>query len=238
MEATESHIPTEVYLEFLDQTIKIHWDNHALLMVGIWFFLVPLCIISIRFFKPVPTFRGITIKIGPTDINWWWFHVHKYGLYLAVGLSLGGLTFAIVVSQGFSGSMHSIFGALTIFLGCLQVVSSWFRGTHGGKYYNLAKADDPATWRGDHYDMTPRRRRFEAYHKTAGYLTGFFAVGAAASGLMQFNLPVMAGVVLAAAGAVFVLWMVLEYQGRRNDSYRAVFGFDPDHPFNAQRKEL
>jgi hypothetical protein len=86
--------------------------------------------------------------------------------------------------------------------------------------------------------MTSRRRRFEAYHKTAGYLTGFFAVGAAASGLMQFNLPVMAGVVLAAAGAVFVLWMVLEYQGRRNDSYRAVFGFDPDHPFNAQRKEL
>ena len=28
---------------------------------------------------------------------------------------------------------------------------------------------DPATWRGDHYDMTPRRRLFEAWHKTAGW---------------------------------------------------------------------
>ena len=238
MEATKSHIPTEVYLEFLDQTISIHWDNHALLMVGIWFVLVPLCIISIRFFKPKPTFQGITEKIGPTNIKWWWFHVHKYGLYLAVGLALGGMIFAIIVSGGFSGSLHSIFGAITILLGCLQVASSWFRGTHGGKYYNLAVPDDPSTWHGDHFDMTPRRRRFEAYHKTAGYLTGFFAVGAAASGLMQFHLPIMAGVVLACAAAIFVLWMVLEYQGRRNDSYRAVFGYDPDHPFNVQRKEL
>jgi len=142
-------------------------------MIGIWFVLVPLCIISIRFFKPKPTFQGITEKIGPTNIKWWWFHVHKYGLYLAVGLSLGGMIFAIIVSKGFSGSLHSIFGAITILLGCLQVASSWFRGTHGGKYYNLAVPDDPSTWHGDHFDMTPRRRRFEAYHKTAGYLTGF-----------------------------------------------------------------
>lgn len=238
MEAAKSHIPTEVYLDFLGETIQIHWDYHAILMVGIWFVLVPLSIVSIRFFKPKPTFKGITEKIRPTNIKWWWFHVHKYGLYLAVGLSLVGLAVALVVSKGFSGSLHSIFGALTIFLGCLQVVSSWFRGTHGGKYYNLATPDDPSSWRGDHFDMTPRRRRFEAYHKTAGYLAGFLAVGAAASGLMQFSLPILAGVLLASAAAVFVLWMVLEYQGRRNDSYRAVFGYDHDHPFNLSRKEL
>ncbi len=238
MEVTKSNIPTEVYLEFLGETIQVHWDYHAILMVGIWFVLVPLSIVSIRFFKPKPTLKGITEKIRPTNIKWWWFHFHKYGLYLAVGLSLVGLAVALVVSKGFSGSLHSIFGALTILLGCLQIVSSWFRGTHGGKYYNLATPDDPSSWRGDHYDMTPRRRRFEAYHKSAGYLAGFFAVGAAASGLMQFRLPIMAGVVLASAAAVFVLWMVLEYQERRNDSYRAVFGFDPDHPFNLSRKEL
>jgi hypothetical protein len=86
--------------------------------------------------------------------------------------------------------------------------------------------------------MTTRRRLFEAYHKTAGYLAGFFAIGAVASGLMQFHLPILAGFVLAFAAGAFVLWMVFEYQGRRMDSYRAVFGYDPDHPYNVSRKEL
>ena len=51
----EVHIPTEVHLDFLGQTIQIHWGYHALLMVGIWLVLVPICIITIRFGKPRPT---------------------------------------------------------------------------------------------------------------------------------------------------------------------------------------
>src|SRR5262249_17446903 len=82
--------------------------------------------------------------------------------------ALVGGTIALIVSKGFSGSMHSIFGILAITLGILQVVSSWLRGSHGGKYYFTADPDDPATWFGDHYNMTPRRRRFEAYHKEHG----------------------------------------------------------------------
>lgn len=238
MDETKSHIPTEVYLKFLDQTIEIHWDYHAYLMVGIWFVLVPLCIISIRFFKPKPTFHGITTKIAITNLKWWWFSTHKYGLYVAVGLSLVGMTVALVVSQGFSGSMHAIFGILTIALGCLQVVSSWYRGRHGGRYYATADPDDPSTWHGDHYSMTTRRRKFEAYHKSAGYLTLLFAAGAAGSGLMQFPLPLLAGLLVGAVAVTFLLWIIFEYQERRHDGYRAVFGYGLEHPFNEYRKEL
>ena len=145
---------------------------------------------------------------------------------------------ALVVSRGFSGSVHSLFGILTIGFGCLQIVLSWLRGTHGGKYYNVAVLDDPATWRGDHYDMTPRRRFFEAFHKTAGYFAGFFAVGAVASGLMQFRMPVLTVVSVAVVLIIAALCIWFEHTGRRYDTYRSVFGYDPDHPHNKARKEL
>jgi len=232
------HIPTEVYLDFLGRTIEINWNYHAFLMFGVWFVLVPLCIISIRYFKPKPSTYGITKKIRLTNISWWWFNVHKYGLFLAIGLSLGGLAVALTVSRGFSGSVHSLFGIMTIIMGCLQVGSALLRGTHGGRYYNNADPDDPSTWKGDHFDMTPRRRMFESYHKTAGYFTGFFAIGAVASGLMQFPIPVLTGVMLTTALLVLVGCIVLEHKGRRYDGYRAVFGINPDHPHNKARKDL
>jgi len=238
MSKEASHIPTEVYLDFLGETINIHWDYHAIVMVSIWFILVPICIISIRFGKPKPKLHGITEAVKLTNPVWWWFSVHKYGLYLAVGLSLAALGVAMVVSSGFSGSVHSIFGITTVMLGCLQVISGWLRGKHGGRYYYTADPNDPDTWRGDHYDMTPRRQKFEAYHKTAGYFAGFFAVGAVASGLMQFPMPILTGVILFAGLFILGLCIVLEYKGLRYDGYRAAHGNDPDHPYNLARKDL
>jgi len=238
MSEQQSHIPHEVYLEFLDQTIEIHWDYHAILMAVIWFVMVPLCILAIRYFKPKPTETGVHNRIRVLDITWWWFQTHKFGLYLAIGLSLAGVAVALVVSQGFSGSVHSVFGILTIVLGCLQVVSSWLRGTHGGRYYYTADPDDPSTWHGDHYNMTPRRKRFETYHKTAGYFAVFCAVGAVASGLMQFPMPGLAIFLVIAGIGLMVLTMVLEHAGKRYDSYRAVFGYHPDHPYNKARRQL
>jgi hypothetical protein len=238
MNPSQSHIPAEVNFDLLGLTIPIHWDYHAILMVTIWLLLVPICIITIRFGKPKPTLNGIKEKVSIKNPIWWWFNVHKYGLMLAVGLSLAGLAVAMTVSKGFSGSLHSLFGIMTIVLGCLQVVSGWLRGTHGGKNYYTAVPDDPSTWRGDHYDMTPRRRRFEAYHKTAGYFAVFFAVGAVASGLMQYPMPGLFVIILIAALIMFVLWVVLEYKGLRYDGYRAAHGYNPEHPFNQARKEL
>lgn len=238
MNETQSHIPTDVYLEFLGMTIPIHWNYHAMLMVGIWFVLVPVCIITIRYFKPRPSEFGIRTKIALNNPRWWWFNVHKYGLFVAIGLSLLGLIVALLVSKGFSGSVHSWFGLMTILMGCMQVFSALLRGTHGGRYYYTAKPDDPATWHGDHFSMTPRRRMFEAYHKTSGYFTGFFAIGAVASGLMQYPMPWLA---VSAIIAVFVFLgacILLEHKGMKHDGYRAVFGINPEHPFNKARKDL
>ncbi len=233
-----SHIPDEVYLEFLGQTVEIHWDLHAILMATIWIILVPLCIIAIRFFKPKPTERGVLDKINVRDPQWWWFHAHKFGLYFCIALSLVGVIVAIVVSKGFSGTVHSVFGILTVIFGCLQVISSWVRGRHGGRYYATADPDDPSTWHGDHFNMTTRRRRFETYHKTAGYFAMICAVGAVASGLMQFPMPIFGVLLLIALFGLFILVMVLEHAGMRYDSYRAVFGYDPENPYNKARKHL
>jgi hypothetical protein len=238
MQEINIKIPTEVYLDFLGQTIQIHWDYHAIFMVFVWFVLVPLCIVTIRFGKPKPTLNGIREEVRLTNIVWWWFSVHKFGLMFAVGLSLLGMVVALTVSQGLSGSLHSIFGLTTIALGCLQVVSGWFRGKHGGRNYFKSVPDDPSTWRGDHYDMTPRRRKFEAYHKTAGYFVFFFATGAVASGLMQYRMPVLAGVIVTVTLVVLVLSVVLEYKGFRYDGYRAAHGYNLEHPFNKEREHL
>ncbi len=91
--------------------------------------------------------------------------------------------------------------------------AGWLRGKHGGKNYFSAKPDDPKTWFGDHYNMTTRRRIFEAYHKTAGYFVYFFAAGAVASGLMQYPMPGMATFVVAMVIIAFLVSIVLEYNG-------------------------
>jgi len=238
LDVDRSHIPTEIYFDFLGRTIPIHWSYHAILMAGIWIVLVPLCIITIRYGKPKPTAFGIREEIRLRNGAWWWFSVHKFGFYLAIGLSLAGAIVALTVSRGFSGSIHSVFGATTVILGCLQIISAWLRGTHGGRYYFKADPKDPATWHGDHFDMTPRRRLFEAYHKTAGYFAGFFAVGAVASGLMQYPVPMLAEAILIVAFCALVLCIVLEHRGLRYDGYRAAFGTNPDNPYNKARKDL
>ncbi|MCZ7564662.1 MAG: hypothetical protein M5U08_13525 [Burkholderiales bacterium] len=118
------------------------------------------------------------------------------------------------------------------------MASTWFRGTHGGRYYHMAKPDDPTTWHGDHYSMTPRRRLFEAFHKNVGYFAGMFALGAVASGLVQYRMPVLTAITLATLLVIIVLCVVLEHHGRRYDTYRSVFGIDPEHPYNKARKDL
>jgi hypothetical protein len=239
MEATvQPHIPTELYVDFLGRTIPIHWNYHAMLMVGVWFVLVPICIITIRFGKPKPTLNGIREKVSIWNGAWWWFSVHKYGLLLAIGLALVGAILALAASGGFSGSLHSMFGIATVTLGCLQVVSGWIRGKHGGKNYYTADPNDPATWFGDHYNMTLRRRKFEAYHKTAGYFVYFFAAGAIATGLMQYPSPGLGEFIIAMVLVTFMLSIVLEYKGLRYDGYRAAHGYNPEHPFNKAREKL
>ena len=238
MNPVQHQIPTEVYLDFLGTTIPIHWNYHAILMVAVWFVLVPICILVIRFGKPRPTETGLHRKVSIRNIEWWWFSVHKYGLIVAVTFALAGAILAVTVSGGFSGSLHSIFGIGTVVLGCLQIMGGWLRGKHGGKNYYSAKPDDPATWFGDHYNMTTRRRIFEAYHKTAGYFVFFFASGAVTTGVMQYPIPWLPEFIIAMVLVAFGIAIVLEYKGYRYDGYRAAHGYTMDAPFNKEREFL
>lgn len=232
------NIPTEVYVAFLDRTIDAHWDYHALLMTAVWFVLVPIAVVAVRFLKPRPTTYGIERGTRRLDPKLLWWTIHYGVLYTAILLALIGMTVALLVDGGFSGSVHSILGLGTILLGCLQIVSAWCRGTHGGKHGADSDPDDPATWRGDHFDMTRRRRWFEAYHKTTGYFTIVVALGAVATGLQQFWMPVIAIFL----GLVFVgllaLTVWLEGKGYRQDTYRSVYGNDAENPFNKAREGL
>lgn len=231
-------IPSEVYLAWLNKTVEIHWDYHAYLMTAVWFILVPLAVLVLRFFKTKPTPNGIqkgTSNFDPKLICW---TVHVWVLYPAIAIALAGMVVALVVSGGFSGSLHAVFGIATIFLGCMQVVSAWFRGTHGGERGVDSVPNDPATWRGDHYDMTARRRWFESYHKTAGYFTLALALGAMASGLMQFWMPVIGIALGLVLMAVLFLSVFLEGKGYRQDTYRSVYGNHPNHPYNKAREGL
>jgi hypothetical protein len=238
MNEAQSYIPKEVYFDFLRRTIEVHWTYHAVLMTFAWLFLVPLCILIIRFGKPRPTFSGLKRKVAIYHREWWWFSAHKYGMIVAMLLSLGGGIVAIAVSRGFSGTVHSVFGILAITLGVVQIVAGWLRGKHGGKYYYTADPNDPSTWFGDHYNMTLRRRIFEAYHKNAGYFAAFCAFAAVASGLMQYPLPWLLAAVIVLFVLVLVCAAVLDFKGLKYDGYKAAHGTDPEHPFNKARKDL
>jgi hypothetical protein len=219
------HIKEEVYLEFLGRTIDIHWNYHAILMVTIWLVLVPLFITIIRYGKPRPTEKGLQRQVHVCHIEWWWFTAHKYGLSFAVFLSLAGVAVALVVSQEFSGSVHSILGIMTVTLGVIQLLFGMLRGTHGGKYYNKADPDDPSTHHGDHYSRTTRRRIF-------------CAVGAIGSGLMQYPMPILTRIVFVIPFLFLAFWVVMEFFERRYDGYRAVHGYGKEHPYNKEREFL
>jgi len=55
---------------------------------------------------------------------------------------------------------------------------------------------------------------------------------------MQFPIPVLTVALLAAPLVFFAAVFVLEYKGRKYDGYKAVFGINPEHPFNKARKDL
>lgn len=228
-------IPVEGHIPFLDITIPLHWGNHAALMFTLWFVCVPFAVMFLRFGKIAPATYGIprgTPKWAWPELCW---TVHKRLLYLVIGLSVAGAAFAMLLTGGFSGSLHGWFGLATLTLGLLQGVSAWFRGSHGGRKDPGVDPEDRATWGGDHFDMTPRRWWFEAWHKTAGYFALFCAGGAVATGLGQFWLPgiAIAFAVIVAGG--LVLAVVLQGRGHNHDTYMSVYGTHPDNPFNRRR---
>lgn len=230
-----TEIPAEGRIPFLDIAIPLHWDNHALVMFVAWFVLVPFAVMLLRFGKIAPRLYGIprgTPKWGWPELCW---TLHFHVLYGAILLAVAAALFAIVLTGGVSGSLHGWFGIGAVTLGALQIVSSWFRGSHGGRKAAGSDPEDRATWGGDHFDMTPQRWWFEAWHKTAGYFALVLALGAVATGLSQYWLPGIAIALAVVVAVTLLLSVLLQGLGRNHDTYQSVYGYHPDHPFNRRR---
>ena len=120
--------------------------------------------------------------------------------------------------------------------GWLQIALGLARGSKGGPTDPGADPRDPRTWRGDHYDMTPRRIVFERSHKLLGYLALVLAVAAIVTGLFHADAPRWMFLALAAWWAGLLAWAVhMQRRGRNIDTYQAIWGPDPRHP-GAKRK--
>ena len=199
---------------------------HARVMVAAWAILLPLGVMAARYFKVTPQ------QDWPRQVDnraWWqahrWFQYGGFAL-MAVGVVL---SWNRGVQASAAAQWHGYLGWSIVALGGLQIVSAWARGSKGGP--------TEATMRGDHYDMTPHRLRFEAVHKMGGWLAVVLAVVTVGLGLIAADAPRWMVLVLA------VWWLLmgfatlrLERAGRCIDTYQAIWGPDPAHPGNQRQR--
>lgn len=214
-----------------DVPATLSW--HARSMVLAWVVLVPLGVLSARYLKVTPR------QDWPRELdNRTWWTLHRLFQYSAGAFMLGGLVLAIrrpelVESLTAQAWLHRGLGWIVLGLAVVQFLSAVFRGSKGGP---TAPAAD-GTFRGDHYDMTPRRIVFEWVHKNSGRLAIVLSVPVVLSGLWQLNAPHWMWLV------IFGWWCLLTflsvYAERRFgafDTYQAIWGPDPDLPGNRFRK--
>ena len=195
---------------------------HGAAMVLAWLVLVPAGVLIARFYKVRP---GQDFP-RHTDDRFWW-DSHRI-------LQIGGVALATLAAYWVFQEReweidwdvpHTTFGLIVLVLGAAQVLSPLLRGTKGGPTDDHADPANPATWHGDHFDMTLRRRIFEAWHKNVGYLVMLAAVLAVWTGIETAGLEEYWkwGVValIALYIALFILWT---RQRRRVDTWTAIWG--------------
>jgi hypothetical protein len=194
---------------------------HARLMVVAWAVLVPCAVLVARFFKVMPG------QAWPHQLdNKTWWHGHRWGHALAVLFMVLGLW--VVNAPSAEGAMawgHRVLGWGVCALAALQVLGGVLRGSKGGP--------SDQHLRGDHYDMSPWRCRFERLHKGLGWLAVLSAVPTIVMGLWLADAPRWMAVVLG-AWWLTLAWAFAHWQrrGRCMDTYQAIWGPDPVHPGN------
>lgn len=201
---------------------------HARLMTLAWGILIPCGILAARFLKLWPGQKWPERLDHP---GWW--HLHRAFQYLAGLLTL--IALALILNRSGrspASTTHALIGWSVIAIAAVQFGSAWLRGSKGGP---TAPASD-GTWRGDHYDMTPRRIAFEYIHKSGGYLAAALAATAIVSGLWRANAPhwmwlVITGWWLICIGA----FIILQRRGLAFDTYQAHWGAGSIHPGNRRK---
>jgi hypothetical protein len=205
-----------------DLDAAVAW--HGRLMVLAWAVLLPLGVIVARFFKVTSRQKWPAVL----DNRAWW-HAHQ-ALQYAAGVLLIVAVVLIWRPLRAGSPWHNWLGWIVIVTCVLQFVSAWLRGSKGGP-------TDPQTdgsLVGDHYNMTPRRRLFERFHKSIGYVVLALSMLAIGSGLWLVNAPRWMPLVLGLWWLILiVLWSVLQARGKAIDTYQAIWGPDPAHPGNA-----
>lgn len=203
---------------------------HGRLMVLVWAVLFPAGILAARFFKVMP---GQNWPRELDDKRWWRTHLSTQYvggtlLLIALGLAL----YAAGANPGLVADLHHLFGWIVAFLAAWQFLGGWLRGTKGGPADRLPDR----SLRGDHYDMTRRRRLFEYAHKAGGYLALLTACCAIVTGLYAANAPHWMWLGLFGWwGLLLGLAAWLQAKGFARDTYEAIWGTGPEHPGNRLR---
>ncbi len=211
-----------------DVDIVTSW--HGRLMVLVWAVLFPAGILAARFFKIMP---GQDWPRRLDDKRWWHTHLstqYAGGALLVMALCLG--LYATGTSQGAVVDWHYFFGWITACLAAWQFLGGWFRGTKGGPTDPGADGSE----RGDHYDMTRRRRLFEHAHKAGGYAAVLAAFAAMVTGLYVANAPRWMWLGLAGWWCLLLgIGTWLQAKGFARDTYEAIWGPGDEHPGNRFR---
>jgi hypothetical protein len=185
---------------------------HAGAMIIAWGVLVPCGVLIARYFK-VTRQQDFPRQLD----NQFWWNWHRLLQYAGAALSTAGF-FAMVGMAGVSLTTgHAQLGLAVVLIGWVQVLSGLLRGSKGGP--------TEAQMRGDHYDMTLRRRIFEHVHKGLGWAVLPLAVAAMLTGLALVGLPDIVSLAVVALIAAFLAmaWR-FQRQGRRVATYLAIWG--------------
>lgn len=200
----------------------VSWHGRA--MVLGWGVLAPLAVLIARFFKVMPGQDWPRVL----DNQVWW-RCHWISQSVVLALSVLGLVLVLPSDPG-TMSVHGWLGYAVLVGLAIQFWLGYARGTKGGP-----TAPSPAgDWRGDHYDMTPWRRRFELVHKSVGYTVLVLAVVVILLGLWKANAPHWMWLLLALWWPMLLIAaMVFQRRGMAIDTYQAIWGLDASHPGNA-----
>jgi hypothetical protein len=209
---------------------------HGRLMVLAWGVFAPVGILMARYWKITPG-QAFPAEL---DSKVWW-NSHRVFQSLCALMTLIAIA---VIYRETSQTAPQVFSKLAAkpqtslqswhhFLGyCIglavvaQIAHALFRGSKGGP-------TEP-TLRGDHYDMTPHRIRFERIHKSLGWISMFAAWATMALGLVLADAPRWMPISLAAWwGALALCAWRWQRAGRCVDTYQAIWGLDAAHPGNA-----
>ena len=202
---------------------------HARAMVLAWAILLPLGAVAARYLMVTP---GQNWPHQLDNRTWW--HAHRSLQYAGAVLMIVGIALlfdwrSAATAAPFSLAFwHGYVGWAVVALGVLQILSAWFRGSKGGP--------TDTQLRGDHYDMTRHRLRFEALHKLGGWLSVVLAVVTVILGLIAADAPRWMPLALTVWWIVLIAAaLYLQRTGHCIDTYQAIWGPDMKHPGN-QRK--